>query len=226
MRLSIVVPVLNEGRGVAAALAPLAPLRAAGHQVIVVDGGSADDTMEHARSHADTVISANRGRAMQMNAGAAQAGGDTLLFLHADTRLPAGADRMIGKALTGSVHRWGRFDVTIDGSSRGLAVVAGMMNWRSRVTGIATGDQAFFVERATFVRVGGFPPIPLMEDIALSRILKRESPPACLRARVITSGRRWDRDGLLRTIVTMWALRVAYFLGVGPERLARYYYGR
>ena len=220
------MPVLNEGRGVVATLAPLAALVAAGHQVIVVDGGSADDTMEHARAHADMVISANRGRAMQMNAGAAQAVGDTLLFLHADTRLPAGSDRMIGEALTEGVHRWGRFDVAIDGRSRGLAMVAAMMNWRSRVTGIATGDQAIFVDRATFVRVGGFPAIPLMEDIALSRILKRESAPACLRSRVITSGRRWDRDGLLRTILTMWALRFAYFFGVGPERLARYYYGR
>ena len=219
------MPVLNEGSSVEASLASLAELRARGHQVIVVDGGSTDNTMELARAHADTVISAHRGRAMQMNAGAAQAVGDTLLFLHADTRLPAGSDRMIGEVLTEGVHRWGRFDVAIDGRSHGLAMVAAMMNWRSRVTGIATGDQAIFVDRATFVRVGGFPAIPLMEDIALSRILKRESSPACLRSRVITSGRRWDRDGLLRTIVTMWALRFAYFFGVGPERLARFYYG-
>jgi rSAM/selenodomain-associated transferase 2 len=226
VRLSIVVPVLNEASGVVQALEPLAVYRARGHQVIVADGGSNDATPGLARSYADRLVNAPRGRAAQMNAGAREAVGDVLLFLHADTRLPANADRLIAAALATRRARWGRFDVTIEGRSSGLAMVAAMMNWRSRVSGIATGDQAVFVARATFESVGGFPPIALMEDIALSRRLKRVSAPACLRERVITSGRRWDRDGLLRTILTMWSLRLAYFVGVAPARLAKIYYGR
>jgi rSAM/selenodomain-associated transferase 2 len=226
VRLSIIVPVLNEAAGVVHALEPLAVYRARGHQVIVADGGSDDATAGLARTYADRLVNAPRGRAAQMNAGAREATGDVLLFLHADTRLPANADRLIAAALATGAARWGRFDVTIEGQSSGLAMVAAMMNWRSRVSGIATGDQAMFVERTTFESLGGFPRIALMEDIELSRRLKRVSAPACPRERVITSGRRWDRDGLLRTIVTMWSLRLAHFMGVAPERLAKIYYGR
>ncbi|RUQ40874.1 MAG: glycosyltransferase [Candidatus Competibacteraceae bacterium] len=220
--LSIIVPVLNEAAGITAHLAMLAPLRAAGVELLVVDGGSTDATMALARPLADTVLSAPRGRATQMNIGAAHARGATLLFLHADTSLPPDAAAHIKVALAGG-NAWGRFDVRISGQHPLLPVVAWAMNQRSRLTGIATGDQALFVRRAVFEQFGGFPELPLMEDIALSRRLKRHSPPACLRAQVLTSGRRWEQHGVLRTILLMWWLRLAYFLGADPHRLARRY---
>ena len=218
MRLSVVMPVLDEAAQLGAALEALAPLRAAGHEVIVVDGGSADGTPEVARPRADRVLEAPRGRARQMNAGAAVAAGDGLVFLHADTRLPPDADRLVADAL--ALCAWGRFDVRILGRSRGLPMVAFFMNWRSRLTGIATGDQAIFVRRDAFA---GFPEVALMEDIAFSTAMRRRAWPACLRARVDTSGRRWDRSGLWRTIFLMWRLRAAFFFGASPEALARRY---
>jgi rSAM/selenodomain-associated transferase 2 len=221
--LSIIMPVLDEAAMIAEALAALAPYRVRGAEIIVVDGGSRDATVEAARPFADQVLTAPRGRGSQMNAGAAAAQGGVLVFLHADTRLPPQADGLIVRELDQSSRVWGRFDVTIAGRSRLLRVVAAMMNLRSRLTGIATGDQAMFVTREAFTRAGGFPAIPLMEDIVLSRRLKRIGKPACLAARVTTSGRRWDRDGVVRTIVTMWRLRLAFFLGATPARLARRY---
>ena len=216
--LSIVIPVLNEAAVLGDALRSLAPLRARGHELIVADGGSEDATPELAAPLADRVIVAPRGRARQMNAGAAVAGGDALLFLHADTRLPADADALVAAALSQS--RWGRFDVRIEGASPLLAVVGFLMNARSRLTGIATGDQAIFVRRDAFP---GFPEIALMEDIAFSKLMKRRSPPACLREAAVTSGRRWDERGVLRTMLLMWRLRLAYFLGAAPDDLARRY---
>ena len=221
--LSIIIPVLDEAAGIAEALAALEPLRARGAEIIVVDGGSHDRTPETARPLTDVVITAPRGRGSQMNAGAAAAQGGMLLFLHADTRLPPNADRFVVDVLGRSRRAWGRFDVTIAGRSPLLCVVAAMMNRRSRVTGIATGDQAMFMTRGAFAQVGGFPDIPLMEDVVMSRRLKAISPPACLAARVTTSGRRWDRDGVVRTVFTMWWLRLAFFLGAQPARLARQY---
>jgi rSAM/selenodomain-associated transferase 2 len=223
MRLSIVVPTLNEAAGVVATLAALQPLRAAGHEVVVIDGGSDDGTPDLAAPLADRVAIAPRGRATQMNAGARIAGGDVLLFLHADTRLPARADRMVLDGLAGSGRAWGRFDVRIAGRHPLLRLVAALMNARSRWTGIATGDQAVFVRRDAFAAVGGFPPLPLMEDVALSAALKRVSRPLCLRERVSTSGRRWESHGVLRTIVLMWWVRLRYFFGTPPERLAEIY---
>ena len=214
-RLSVVVPALNEAGGIRGALEALAPLRARGHEVIVVDGGSSDGTAELAAGLCDRVVIASRGRASQMNAGARAATGDMLLFLHADTRLPPRAEELV---LNSSI--WGRFDVQIEGRSRLLKLVAWAMNLRSRLTGIATGDQAIFVRRDAFP---GFPEIALMEDVALSKLLKRRGAPACLRARVVTSGRRWESRGVLRTIFLMWRLRLLYFLGASPERLARRY---
>jgi rSAM/selenodomain-associated transferase 2 len=222
-RLSIIMPVLDEAAGIVDALAALAPLRARGAEVVVVDGGSRDRTMELARPLADQVIAAPRGRGAQMNAGAAAACGDVLLFLHADTRLPPDADRMVLDGLTASSWQWGRFDVRIAGRSSLLAVVASFMNWRSLLTGIVTGDQALFATRAAFTQAGGFPDIPLMEDIELSRRLKRVSRPLCLAARVTTSGRRWDERGVIRTILLMCRLRLAHFFGAEPASLARRY---
>lgn len=220
--LSIVVPVLDEAAGIAAALAPLQPLRAAGVELIVVDGGSRDATPGIVAALADRVLFAPRGRGSQMNAGAAAARAAVLLFLHADTRLPEGAVVAINAAITDGAC-WGRFDVTIAGRIAGLGMVATLMNLRSRLTGIATGDQAIFVTRDVFERVGGFPDIPLMEDIALSTRLRRMAPPACLRLRVVTAGRRWEKHGLWRTILAMWRLRLRYFFGADPGALARAY---
>jgi rSAM/selenodomain-associated transferase 2 len=221
MKLSLIVPALDEAAGIAATLGALAPLRAAGHEVIVADGGSIDGTAAIAARLADRVIQAPRGRARQMNAGAALATGEGLVFLHADTRLPTEAAQLVIEAL--GQRSWGRFDVRIEGRSPWLAIVAFFMNWRSRLTGIATGDQAMFVRREVFAAAGGFAEIPLMEDVELSVRLKRFSAPACIAARAATSGRRWERRGVLRTVVLMWRLRLAYFLGARPEDLARRY---
>lgn len=223
MRLTIVVPVLDEAAGIADALAALAPYRARGNEVIVVDGGSRDRTLEIARPFADRVIAAPRGRGSQMNAGAGVACGDVLLFLHADTGLPAEADRLVVEGLAATGRCWGRFDVTISGAHPLLPLIARMMNLRSRLTGIATGDQSMFVRRRAFAEVGGFPDIALMEDIALSARLKHLSRPLCLAAKVTTSGRRWEKHGVLRTVLTMWRLRLAYWLGAEPAALARRY---
>jgi rSAM/selenodomain-associated transferase 2 len=222
MKLSIIMPVLNEAATIEAALRALAPLRSRGAEVIVVDGSSGDGTAELANVRADRVLSAPRGRASQMNAGAAAAEGDVLLFVHADTRLPEDAGKLILEGLDRSARRWGRFDVSFDEGGL-LRLVALMMNLRSRLTGIATGDQAMFMTRAAFDAAGGFPTIALMEDIALSARLKHDSRPLCLRARVTTSGRRWRQHGLLRTVLLMWRLRLRYFLGADPARLARDY---
>lgn len=223
MRLSIIVPALEESACITATLAALQPLRAHGHEVIVVDGGSRDATLLIARLLADRAFIAAPGRAAQMNAGARAAAGDVLLFLHADSLLPADAAGAIERALAGGAL-WGRFDVTLGGRARVLKLVAAMMNLRSRLTGIATGDQGIFVTRAAFETAGGFAPIPLMEDIALSRTMKRVAGrPACLATRIETSGRRWDAQGPWRTIFRMWGLRLAYALGADPVRLARHY---
>jgi len=220
--LSIVVPVLDEAAGIVGMLRSLAPLRTRGAEVIVVDGGSRDGTPELAAALADHVLSSARGRARQMNAGAERAMADVLLFLHADTRLPEAADEHIAAALRAGAG-WGRFDVRIDGRPWLLRVVAACMNQRSRLSGIATGDQALFVRRALFQQVGGYPDQPLMEDVELSRRLRSIAPPACLRETVVTSGRRWERRGVWRTIVLMWWLRWRYWRGVSPDRLARAY---
>lgn len=222
MQLSIVVPTLDEAAGIAGTLDALAPLRALGHEVIVVDGGSLDLTLSLCEGRVDAVLSCQRGRAHQMNLGAARARGHALLFLHADTVLPPRADALILEALSGGAP-WGRFDVCIAGQSRMLPVIAAMMNWRSRVTGIATGDQAIFVRRTVFEAIGGYHAQPLMEDIELSRRLRAMARPACLRQRVVTSGRRWETHGVWRTIWLMWRTRWRYWRGERPERLAETY---
>ena len=222
MRMSIVVPVLNEAEGIAGTLDTLAPYRAAGHEVIVVDGGSRDATVARAASGADCVLASPPGRAVQMNAGAAVAQGELLLFLHADTRLPSAAPAALQRALAAGAL-WGRFDVHIEGRSAWLPVVATLMNWRSRLSGIATGDQAIFVRRDAFQALGGYSVQPLMEDIELSSRLRTLARPACLRARVTTSGRRWDKHGAWRTIMLMWRLRWRYWRGTPAEVLVRHY---
>lgn len=221
--LSIVIPVLNEAALLGPRLAALASLKERGAEIIVVDGGSFDTTVAVAAPYADHVTRSARGRAAQMNAGALLARADILLFLHADTQLPDGALGDIGRAMMEHEHRWGRFDVAIEGLHPLLPIVAAAMSFRSRLTGIATGDQAIFVRRQEFEAVGGFPPIALMEDVALSTNLRRRSTPVCLKAKVITSGRRWDDRGFMRTVLLMWSLRLAFALGARPELLARLY---
>lgn len=221
-RVSIVVPVLNEADSIRSALARLSLLREAGVEVVIVDGGSTDDTLANARELCDQLISAPRGRGSQMNAGADQASGVVLIFLHADTILPIGALDAVTQAIDrGAI--WGRFDVAIDGASLWFPLISFMMNVRSRWTGIATGDQAIFVSRRAFLESGGFPEIPLMEDVSFCSSMRSRSRPACLSDKVITSGRRWEKNGVLRTILMMWRLRLRFFLGASPDKLALEY---
>lgn len=220
MRLSVIVPTLDEAEGIEASLATLPPFRDI--ELIVVDGGSQDETPTRASRFTEWVIRSAPGRARQMNAGAEMAHGRHLLFLHADTRLPAHADRLIERALSGE-RCWGRFDIRLEGRHPMLPVIATAMNIRSWLTGIATGDQALFMTREAFTTVGGFPEQPLMEDIEMSRRLKRLSSPACLRHKVVSSGRRWEQQGAWVTILMMWRLRFRYWRGESPETLAREY---
>lgn len=219
--LSIIIPTLNEEHQLAATVASArAP---AVVEIIVADGGSSDATVACARSLVGDVVTGPCGRAAQMNAGARLARGDVLLFLHADTRLPPAFDAAILLALADPRRVGGRFDVHLMPSSFLLWLTGELMNIRSRMSGIATGDQAIFVRREIFARMGGFSNIPLMEDIAFSRTLKRYGLIACLRERVVTSSRRWRRDGVVRTVLLMWSLRLLYFCGVSPHRLHRWY---
>ena len=204
-------------------LASVAAARHRGAEVIVVDGGSRDNTIGIAGAGADRVIAARRGRASQMNAGAGAASGDVLLFLHADSRPPADFDRHIAEGLSRSGREWGRFDVRIEGRHPLLPLVSLLMNVRSRATGIATGDQGLFVRRSVFDAIGGFPAIALMEDVELSRMLRARGRPLCLREHMATSGRRWDDRGCVRTGLLMWRLRFAYWRGADPQELAQRY---
>lgn len=226
MRLAVIVPALNEDAAIVPTLARLAALRERGVTVIVVDGGSQDDTASHAKPLADLLLHSERGRAVQMNAGAKAAldgGAGVLVFLHADCILPDLSDRLIEAALQDGQHEWGRFDVRIEGEAPVLTVVSTLMNWRSRWTGMCTGDQAIFVTRTAFEKLSGFAAIPLMEDIEFSKRARKISWPAAIAAHVRTSDRRWKQQGVWRTIVLMWSFRLAYFLGADPHRLAQRY---
>lgn len=222
MRVSFIVPTLDEAGELAPTLQSLQPARRQGHDIILVDGGSTDATLEIAAPLVDRILISEPGRALQMNAGAALAGGEVLAFVHADTLLPEDALVAIQAAILAG-RSWGRFDVRLSGRHRLLRVVERLMNLRSRLQGIATGDQVIFVRRDLFESLGGFPSQPLMEDLALSRALRRHARPACLSQQVVTSSRRWERNGVLRTIMMMWWLRASYALGTPAERLARVY---
>lgn len=224
MHLSIIVPALNEAAHIADTLAPLQRMRDKGAQVVFVDGGSRDATTQIAATQVDELITSVPGRAAQMRAGAAIARGESLLFLHADSHLPDRADQAIFDALTERKFQWGRFDVEITGQHFMLPVIAWFMNKRSRLTGIATGDQGIFMTRAAYDQCGGFPLQPLMEDIDICKRLRKIGPPACLHEKIITSGRRWEKHGVWRTIRLMWWLRLRYFLGATPEDIHRAYY--
>lgn len=222
MNISIIIPVLNEADNIVDLLSSLEPLRTAGHEVLVVDGGSTDRTSLLARPLCDRVIVSPKGRALQMNAGARQATGDMFWFLHGDSRLSREALEAVPSLFR--KYHWGRFDVCLSGRQWVYRVIEHMMNLRSRFTGIATGDQAIFVEQALFWSVGGYPEIPLMEDIALSKQLRKKIRPAIIEHLVCTSSRRWEKNGLLVTVLLMWRLRLQYFLGIDPQRLVKKYY--
>ena len=226
MQLSIILPALNEAATLANTLAPLQSMRARGVEVILVDGGSSDRTREIAAPLVDRVINGERGRAKQMNAGAAVASGDVLLFLHADSILPEDGDTWIAKALAEPRFQWGRFDVSIHGAHFMFPVIAWFMNHRSRLTGIATGDQGIFIRRDAFEKIGGFPDQPLMEDVEICKRLKKISPPGSSARKIVTSGRRWEKHGVWRTICLMWRLRFSYYCGATPESIHRAYYGK
>ncbi len=221
MPISLIMPVLNEADGLGESLLALQPFKR--HcEIIVVDGGSCDNTCQIAQNHADKVLNCAPGRAIQMNHGARHAQGTILLFLHADTRLPDNALQQIRQALdNGAV--WGRFDIRLSGHHPAFRIIAFMMNWRSRLTGITTGDQALFIRRDVFEQIQGFRPLPLMEDIDISSRLKRLYKPCCLTAKVISSSRRWQQFGILRTILLMWWLRIRYFFGCDVNTLAECY---
>ena len=221
LRVSVVMPALNEAEGIAQTLARV---RQAGEcELIVVDGGSNDGTPEIASAYADRVLVAPRGRAQQMNAGAQAASGEVVLFLHADTVLPHGFPALLDHALADPQIVGGRFDVRLEASGWTFRMIETLMNERSRLTRLSTGDQGIFVRRELFLAVNGYPEVALMEDLELSRTLKRTGKIACLRARVTTSARRWQRHGVTRTILLMWTLRSCHFLGIPPKFLKKFY---
>jgi len=222
-QLSVIIPALNEAGCILSTLERLQPLRLRGHEIILIDGGSTDDTMALSQALVDRVLQSPPGRGRQMQAGAVVARGSVLWFLHADSRIPVRADTRILDALHRTQAGWGRFDISFVDGHPLLQCVAWFMNQRTRLTGIATGDQGIFVQRTLYERVGGFPSIPLMEDIRFSRSLKRHGRPCRVTRTLGISPRRWHAHGILRTIVTMWGLRLAYFAGISPERLAKYY---
>lgn len=223
-KVSIIVPVLNDAEALNQLLPALQSFQNQGHEVIVVDGGSTDGSLPAARTQATRVLMTGTGRGRQMNLGADNAAHDILLFLHADSRLPEDGLEEISQALDDDGRHWGRFDVRLDENTWMFSLIAFCMNVRSRLSHVATGDQGIFVRKTLFQSVGGYQGIPLMEDIALSKTLRRHSPPICLKSRVVTSARRWREKGLVSTILQMWILRLAYFLGAEPEALASIYY--
>ena len=222
-RISIVIPALNEEGCITRTLGKLQAMRQRGHQLIVVDGGSIDNTLAVSEALADQLIQSPPGRAKQMRAGAAVANGSVIWFLHADTLPVDDADLLILKALEPNISRWGRFDVIFSSNRPVFKLIALLMNYRSRISGIATGDQGIFIARTLYEQVGGIPDLPLMEDVALSRKLKRYSRPLVINEKLTSSPRRWEKYGIARTILKMWGLRLAYFAGIDPARLAKYY---
>lgn len=218
--LSVVIPALNEAEALPRLLAQLGPARARGAEVVVVDGGSADGTVAAAEAAGVPVVRSSAGRARQLQAGVDASSGEALWLLHADSSIDPLADQHLLWSLVNDGRPWGRFSVRLSGNQPLLRVVERAMNVRSRLTGIATGDQGIFVLRSALDAIGGVPQQMLMEDVELSRRLKRIAPPSCLWKRVTTSSRRWEAHGVLRTVLLMWRLRLAYFLGTDPETLA------
>jgi rSAM/selenodomain-associated transferase 2 len=230
LKISFILPVLNEASLIRSQLRGLQAYRAEGHEIVLIDGGSSDDTIENAAGLADRIEISAPGRSTQMNQGAELAQGDLLLFLHIDTSLPAQADQLIAAAMNPVAHKqrrqWGWFDIRLSNPSLAYRIIAAAMNLRARCTAVCTGDQALFVTAELFHRLGGFPAIPLMEDIAMSKLLRRAAKPAPIKTAALTSNRRWQQHGLVKTVLLMWWLRLRYFLGVSPQVLVKQYYQR
>jgi len=222
MKVSIIIPVLNEAEHIADTLKSLDAYRRQGHEVIVIDGGSNDDTVSITQQYADKVLHSDAGRAIQMNSGIDEAMGDALLFLHADTRLPGDAVSKVINAIEDG-YFWGHFNVRLSGKHFMFRIIERMMNMRSCITGVATGDQAIFVGLESIEIVGTYPQLPLMEDVVFSKRLRKLGWPACIKQQVVTSSRRWEDKGILRTMLFMWRLRLLFFLGVSADKLARQY---
>ncbi len=224
IKISVIIPTLNEEGCIKQTLISLQPLRNSGHEIILSDGGSRDRTVAIAQPLVDQVVASPPGRSIQMNQGANAATGDILWFLHADSIVPASAETDIIDCLTNSTHIWGRFNIRLSGRQPIFRLIETMMNLRSCITGIATGDQGIFMLRYAFDQIDGFADIPLMEDIAISTRLKRIKAPACIQQILVTSSRRWEQNGIIKTILLMWWLRLAYFFGVPPRYLAAKYH--
>ena len=222
--LSIIIPVYNEAVLIPLALSRLQIYRQAGHELIVVDGHSEDNSFTEAQAWADKVVKSPKGRGKQLHSGALVAQGQVLLFLHIDTELPQDADAILKQQLNASSKHWGRFRVRLQGEDWRLKMIAHMMNWRSCLTGMVTGDQTLFVRRQLYFEIGGFPPLPLMEDLAISRLLKAQGRVLCLSASVKSSARRWQQQGLVKTVLLMWLYRFLWWLGLDEKTLARWYY--
>ena len=220
MKLSIIIPVYNEANQIKPCLSNLEYLKQEGHEIIVVDGGSDDATIELAKPICDTVIQSPKSRSVQMNTGAYHASGDYLLFLHVDTVLPDNVTELFQKI---DKSHWGRFDITLSGKHFMFRVIEFCMNLRSRLTGIATGDQVMFIDKKLFMQLNGYPEIALMEDIALSKLLLACSQPICFKEKVVSSSRRWEKHGIVNTILKMWTLRILYFFNVDTNKLAKMY---
>lgn len=221
--ISIIIPVLNEEKNISAALENVERLNGE-KEIIVVDGGSIDNTMDIVKKKGIMLLSSQKGRGCQMNRGAEIANGDTLLFLHADTTLPENAITRIAETIKNHKIVGGRFDVRFDDDRFVFKLIAFLMNWRSRLTGIFTGDQAIFIRKSVFKDIGGYLEIPLMEDIALSKKMKRTGRVACLGDSTITSAKKWKEEGIIKTILLMWFLRLLYFFKISPRFLSRIYY--
>ncbi len=224
MMLSIIIPTLNEADTIQSTLMPLQNMRQRKHEVLLVDGGSSDDTVKLAAPLVDKIIQSPKGRAVQMNAGSQRASGDVLWFLHSDTFAPGCADNLIEQFINKTNKRWGRFNIRLTGRRLIFRLIERMINLRSWFTGIATGDQGIFIEKSLFNTLGGFKEIPLMEDIDLSKRLRKVAGrPLCIKNKLTTSSRRWEKHGIIQTILLMWRLRLAYSLGTPAEQLAKHY---